>query len=567
MTRTIEWLGIALLAVAFLLPVGDAPWYSFWREWTASIAVLLVVLGAISALRDRAMPLRWDLYSMPTLACILVVLCWVQWAFGLVPYLSDALLASIYLFAFGLCAMVAGSLPAAERDALADRLSVAMAAAALFSVPLAMLQWIGMLRLDMNMPVAGGRPVAHMEQANLLCSLLLQGTLGIWRLAERRRIGAGVAMLLGAPILLTIVLTQSRVAWLVAAAVVCAVLWRRPLFAWHRGRYAATAVVLVVAIGTVLLPWLDDLLGLTGAPLAERVSQGRRPAAWAVFAEAAATHFWAGWGALQNGAAQFALAERHASLGYSFSSAHNFVIDLMVWFGAPIGLLTGAAVLWAILRRLHGAPNAPALVTTLAATALLLHGMVEFPLHYANFLLPLGLFFGVTTPERTGGHRIALHLPTGARSLLPALSLAATLMLALLGREYIAASNVRPVLAYDKPTLHLMLVAELAPPDVVILDQLRAYHEFAALELAQGRTLADLEAARVAMQRTPFPTSIERYALLTGLNGRGAEAEDALRRVCKFQTPRQCERSSRAWDIWRQRWPALPAWPAPAPPH
>jgi hypothetical protein len=157
--------------------------------------------------------------SIPVLAIGLAMLCWFQLAGGRVPYLSDAVLASLYLSAFGICALVAGSLPAAERDVLADRLAACMAGAALVSVPLAVLQWVGLLRLDMDMPVMGGRPVAHMEQANLLCSLLIQGLLGVWRLAERRRLGAPAALALGAPVLLTIVLTQSRVAWVVAVAI------------------------------------------------------------------------------------------------------------------------------------------------------------------------------------------------------------------------------------------------------------------------------------------------------------------------------------------------------------
>ena len=567
MTRTIGRLGAALLAIALLLPVGDAPWYSFWREWTAAIAVLLIVLAAVSTLRARAEPVTVSIRSIPVLAIGLAALCWFQLASGRVPYLSDAALASLYLSAFGICALVAGSLPSVERDALADRLAACMAGAALASVPLAAFQWVGLLRLDMDMPVMGGRPVAHMEQANLLCSLLIQGLLGVWRLAERRRLGASAASALGVPILLTIVLTQSRVAWIVAIVVLLVVAWRRDLFGWRNGKRVVFAAISVVIVGTLLLPWLDTFLGLKGASLGERVSEGRRPAAWLLFIDAAMTHFWTGWGVLQNGATQFAMADRHPSLGYSFSSAHNFIIDLMVWFGVPIGLIAGASMVWALVRRIRRASSSATLVTTLGIAALLLHGLVELPLHYAYFLLPLGLMFGVTRCSDPGRDGAALRVPIQARTLLPALSLAVASMLGLLGSEYIRITNARPVLAVDKPTRHLMLIAELAPPDVVLLDQLRAYHAFAALPLARGATAAELEAARVAMQRTPLPTSIERYALLTGINGRQAEAQEALLRLCKFETVALCARSQRAWPVWRQQWPELPLWPTQATAH
>ncbi len=149
-TRTIERAGFALLAIALLLPVGDAPWYSFWREWTAAIAVLLVVLGAVSTLRDLALPLRVRLLSLPALALGLASWCWGQHAIGLVPSLSDALLPSLYLVGFAICWIVAASLPAAQRDALADRLAAALLVAALLSAPLAISQWLGWSTLDLG---------------------------------------------------------------------------------------------------------------------------------------------------------------------------------------------------------------------------------------------------------------------------------------------------------------------------------------------------------------------------------------------------------------------------------
>lgn len=562
-TAAIGLLGAALLVVALLLPVGDAPWYSFWREWTATIAVLLIVLGTIASLRDLDLPLLIPARSLAVAAIGLALLCWLQFAFGLLPYRSDALMASLYLVAFGLCVIVASSLHLPQRDQLADRLAAAMALAALVSVPLAVLQWIGWLRLDMGLRVPGGRPVAHMEQANLLCSLFIQGAFGIWRLAAGRRLGPRMALVLLSPILLGIVLTQSRVAWLVALATLCITAWRRDVIAGPRVWRVLVASLFVVVAGTLLLPWIDGFVGLQGAALSERISEGRRPAAWGLFLDAAMTHPWAGWGVLQNGTAQFALADRHPALAYVFSSAHNIVLDLIVWFGIPVGLLAGALLLWALVRRIAQASNVAALATALAATALVLHALVELPLHYAYFFLPLGLYLGVTAGCRDAGP--TLRVATRVRALLPALSLIAALALSSLGQEYIRLTDVRPTFGIDKETRHPKLLADLPPPNVLLLDQLQAFHVFAALPLASGVSAPELDAAKVAMRRSPFSASIERYALLAGLNGRESESRDSLARVCKFETPRQCERSQIAWGIWRERWPQLPDAFAPAP--
>ena len=557
-TRAIDLCGAALLALALLLPVGDAPWFSFWREWVASTAVLLVVLGAVSGLRDAGHALRLSGGSLGSAAMGLALLCWVQFAIGLVPYHSDALIPSLYLLGFALCAIVAGSMAEPARGALADRLAAAMLVAALVSVPLAVLQWVGWLRLDMGMRVQGGRPIAHMEQANLLCSLLIQGLCGAWRLVARGRLSSRVALAMCALLLLTIVLTQSRVAWIAALAFVGMAAWRRDVFDWRSRRREVLAAVILLAAGTLLLPWIDGQLGLLGSSLSERVSEGRRPAAWMLFIEAALSRPWLGWGVLQSGTAQFVLADRHPALGYIFSSTHNVVLDLVIWFGIPIGLIAGAALLFAVARRVARAQTAAELATVMAAVALVLHALVELPLQYAYFLLPLGLYIGITTSERRqrSGHLVQMR--ANMPGLLPATSLAAAALLAMLGQEYIRVTDIRPIFPVDKATLRPQLEATLPLPDVVLLDQLKAFHAFAALPLQSGLSSSELDAAKVAMRRSPSSSAIERYAILAGLNGRESESMEALRRVCKFETPQQCQRSQYAWGVWRERWPALP---------
>ena len=557
-------LGCALLATALLLPVGDAPWYSFWREWTAGAAVIFVLLSLLNILRDRGLSLQWPLWSLQTAAIALAAVVWVQYAAGLVPWRGDAWLSSFYLTGFAFCVLVAGSLPHAERASLADFLAMALAVAGIVSAPLALLQWTGHLTLDMGMPVAGGRPVAHMEQANLLCSLSIQGALGVWRLALRHRIRLRTAALPLVPMLMTVALTQSRVVWLVGPVLLAVVAWRRDLLPWRPHGQRLAGMIAVVFTAFLVLPWLNEQWALAGAPLSERASMGRRPAVWALFIDAVwAQPFW-GWGALQNGAAQYQVATRHVSLGWYFSSAHNLVLDLMVWFGAAIGLTAGAALLWATVRRLRGAVDAPGLVTALAAASLVLHALVELPLHYAYFLLPLGLMLGASRSDATSG--ATLHLPARLPGLIPALTLVPGLLLAALASDYIRLTDVRPGMVTDPSTRNEIFEAQLPPPEVLLLDQLQGLHRLAVVPLRQAVGVAQLDAAKAAMLRSPMAPVIERQALIAGLNGRTGDAQSALQRLCKFEPPAQCERSAHAWELWRAQWPQLPPWPSDAPP-
>ena len=563
-TQGIATLGGCLLAVALLMPVGDAPWHSFWREWMAAIAVLLMAMAALSTLRELNLPLRLRVVSLPAAAIALAAQCLAQRLGGQLHNLTDALLPAIYLLAFALCMMIAESLPRNDRDVLADRLAAAWVVAALLSAPLAVLQWTGTLRLDLGMRVDYGRPVAHMEQANLLGSLMIQGMVGLWRLCARGRLNVRLGTLLAAPMLISIVLTQSRTAWLVAACGLAVLVWRRDLVRWRPHGQWGTAACVALAIGSVALPAIDAMMAQPGLTLAQRSAAGTRPDAWLLFLDAVVTRPWLGWGVLQNGEAQYALALGHVSLLESFSSAHDIVIDLMVWFGAPVGVAAGLGLGWAVWRRVRRSEDVAALSTACAAAALWLHAMVEFPLHYLFFLLPFGLILGLTAPSGDADRR-AWRISLRGPLRLPALSLAPAFLLALLAHEYLRVTDVRPVLAYEMTTRHVGWEAALPAPELFVLDRLADFHRFAALPQKAGLGRADLDAAHAAMLRQPFVPSIERFAVLDGLNGRPLEAQDALRRISMFCVPEVTAESQRAWKLWRARWPVLPPWPPEQP--
>ncbi|MDE2369830.1 MAG: O-antigen ligase family protein [Burkholderiales bacterium] len=549
----------ALLAIALLLPVGDQPWLSFWREWTSAVAALAWLQSVLTALRDTNRAVSWPLWSMPTAALALAGVAWMQWGLGQVPYLSDALLPSLYFASFAIAVVVTASLPDAERATFADRLAVAFLIAALASSPLAILQWLGWSRLDFAERVPGGRPIAHMEQANLLASLLIQGLCAIWRLRYRERIGHRVAMALASPIAMALVLTQSRVAWLVTSALLVLIAWRRELLPWRaRNTRALAAIAVTVALAMLATPWFASHTGLQSAPLADRLSEGRRPAIWALFLDAVAQRPWGGWGVLQNGAAQFAMADRHPSLGYFYASTHDYVIDLVVWFGVPLGLAAGLSLAGAVALRLGRARDAATLSTAFAAAALLLHGLVELPLFYLYFLLPFGMLLGLSAPRDACAP--AMRLRTSSPALFRVPAIAVTLVLAALARDYIALTDVRPAYTVERRSGHDWLYVESAPPPALLLDQLRAFHRFASWSI-DSPAIPDLVAARTTMLRYPVAPVIEHYARLTGAHGDSAAALDALHRLCKFEPEHACTTSHTAWAIWRRIWPVLPDWP------
>ncbi len=412
----------------------------------------------------------------------------------------------------------------------------------------------------MGVPVVGGRPIAHMEQANLFCTLEILGMLSAWRLFERRTLlPPSLLWVLQIGLLLTVVLTQSRVGIVVASAVLAVCVWRGRDLAIGQRRTMLFLVWAVCLAGMLMMPSLNEHIGIVGAPLDERMSGGRRPLLWMTMLEAIALKPGMGWGVLQNGEAQYAVAVEHPSLGWTFSSAHDLPLDLMLWFGVPVGLTTTVVLVAATLMRLARARNMPTLIIALCVLSLLLHALVEFPLHYLHYLLLFALMLGLSSVDSSPKLEFAFKL--SHPSVLPLIAATPALLLGAVAHEYIEISDTRPILDIDPTTKHLVLTAPLPPPQVLLLDQLQAFHVMAAVPLQPGLPVRRLDDMRAPLLRYPFAPSIEHYARVMALNGRTDEALQALKRLCKVESEQSCLVSRLAWHTWRERGELLPAWP------
>jgi hypothetical protein len=229
----------------------------------------------------------------------------------------------------------------------------------------------------------------------------------------------------------------------------------------------------------------------------------------------------------------------------------------MIWFGLPLGAFASLCLVVGVVQRLRSAADAPSLAVALALLTLLVHSLVEFPLHYSFFFLPFGLLLGAThAPCRFP----RFCIPLRGSVLLPALALSFGTLLAFIARDYIRLSDVRPAMEIDLQSRYLVLAAGSPAPKVHTLDQLQAFHSFAAASLTSRLSAKELEALRAPMTRMPYPQAIERYAHLMAVNGRHTEANEALERVCKFQDPISCSNSKKAWSTWRLQGEDLPKW-------
>jgi O-antigen ligase len=557
--------GLLTMGLAWLLPGHYFPWTGFQQEFLAAAGLALVALSLLLPGGPRRL-------SLPPIAlfalAVAVVPLW-QWLAGRLPFATDGVVPAMYLCAFALAIVTGCALTRQRGTTFIAALMGTMLAAGMASVGIGLVQWLQIgpvAYIEMLEP--GARVFGNFTQANHLSTLLALAAAATLWFYETRRIGeVGAAMAL-AFIGAGMVMAQSRTAWgFVAVLTVWWWLMRRRLSL----RTPPAAVVIAVALfvaATFAWPHLNMLVvdqpGASGMTLAERMQVGGRRVHWATLWDAAWRQPWFGYGWLQVGPAQQAAALDHPASREWVTYSHNLVLDLMIWNGIPLALLTCVALAWWAISRCRQCRDVDTWAMLAGGGALLVHAMVEFPLAYSYFLLPLGLMFGViearAQPLPTADSPRAAPLPTAV------FGVAVVLLTALLGRvgfEYLQIEET-------EREIH-MKEAGYAPgrpdpqlPDVLLLDSQREFLWFRQTEARPGMDGATLDRLRVLNQRFAPPAAMLRYALAAGLNGRDADALRNLRLICNMWTVKNCDEGRDSWRQAQEKYPQLRHIPYPA---
>lgn len=542
------FVGLALLCLAWLIPYHFVPWPAFQQEWLAALGA--AAIGATALARDGS-SLRWPPLALLVAACAAIPL--VQTATGQIHYLSDGLLPMLYLAAFALSMVAGATLVGSRRTELLDGLSVAIVVAGFVSTGVAMFQWLqlgpGSYMSDL---APGARPYANLNQPNHLATLLCLGVIALVRGYENRRVGGGATALGVAWLGFGLLMTQSRAGWLMVVFVVLAwaVLRRRAAL-----RMSASAVVpaaLAFFVGVMMWGPLTDAVGVPANVLEERLQAGTRPALWMNLWDALWRSPWIGYGWSQVVFAQQAAALDHPAMVGMLFNSHNLVLDLLLWNGVPLGLLLIAALVWWFWRQTRLCGDADRWTLLVSVGAVFVHELVEFPLDYAFFLLPVGLMMGAldgmdSTVRPWRVPKVALAIPLALL----------TGMLVWIGAEYMRTEDAARQVRLLMMGVGVDRVPTVPPPEVQLLDALREFHRFWLTRARPGMTEAELDWMRAVVRRYPAPPAQLRYALAAGLNGRKKEATETLARICAMHQPIRCVEGHDSWEQLRRKYPEL----------
>lgn len=557
---------LALLPAAWLLPNHYLPWVSAWQE---GLAILTLAVAAMASWRRTALPGLWLAAGGVALVSIVG-----QAISGRIAFAGDALMAAAYIGVLMLSVaigVVVGARdtatpggPSPLTDDTPSMWALGTAAGATLCVAIALVQWT-----DVNLAIRAwiadlppwGRPFSNLAQPNHFCTAAFLGFTALALLRETGRIGAAGFWVGTGFMLLGMVMSGSRTAWvqLGIAAVLSAAFGRRSGLKVRFGQLAA----IVVVFALLQSGWsrMDDALGRhVDRPLDEKLAAGARPALWHDMLAAIAKEPLWGHGWQQVGAAQQSVALDRppvAAFFDHFDHAHNIVLDLLIWAGIPAGGLIAllcVAALWREVKRLTD-PRAVWLMA--GALGLVAHGLLEFPLEFAYFLIPLGVALGMV--HRMAAPDRALAWPPWA---LPGAGVALLALLVLVAFDYLKAEESFRVARLEIARIGTDRITSQAP-DLRVLTQLEAFLHFVRTQAKPGMSAQEMEEMRRVSRRFGYSSSHFRYAIALGLNGRPDEAARTLKLICHIHSRKRCQEVREIWPSMQEQHEALRAVPAP----
>lgn len=400
-----------VLALPMLLPASHAPSPPAYCNALAVIlwGVVLMLVSASANFRGSSCPpqlgrtpVRWLLWAFALIATMSLV----QVLLGRYGYLGVTV-QGLATLAMASMVMVAGwyVATAGRHRVLAEDVAWAVLACGVVNAGLGWVQYFGWHEPDwwLNSLRELGRVYANLRQPNLLAQVLcLAVGATVWLRLQGRLpvLGAAIALMTLIP---AVAFTGSRMGFVMLVLLV-------PLFQWGAsGRrralwWSLTPLMLYLLVWWGLQVWQQQAgVEFYGASrLKGGDATGLRWPLWRNSLTISWLHPWFGCGFQQ-----FNYCFTHADLSdrapANFNHAHNLVLNFLVEFGWPAGLLITALLalgFWQ-LRPRRGDP-ASSLYFILLATASV-HAMLEFPWWHLYFLLPVAFIAGMACAGRSDG--------------------------------------------------------------------------------------------------------------------------------------------------------------------
>lgn len=434
MKFTLALIAAILISLAWLMPVHYRPWVTYTGELYAFFALFTL---ATICLKEK---LKIPVMSLPLLLLACIPLA--QFFLGQVFFFSTAMMAAIYVFSFWLASVLGYNLCIGNnnREETFTHLSYVFLVSGTITGLIALCQWTN---LDSVLPgmvnISGNqRPYANFAQPNNMATFLVMALMSCLYLYEKKKIQTKWLFACAAVIIMGVALSQSRTAWVAAIAIIFYLAFYQYKGIIRLKWYYSTAWLVFFISCIVAFPLLSQLatqvmdaqVVQSRDVVARATGDMSRLAIWQQMLAAIQAQPWFGYGWYQTSVAFVSISDTVQGPVW-IRSAHNFIIDFLLWNGLIVGLpfLAYFGYLGYQLQRWVKTPES--VIGILMIGAFLTHAMFEFPQHYAYFLLPVGFIIGTVLAQNPNIKTVTL--PAIAMKLIFGLGL---LLLIVIYRDY-----------------------------------------------------------------------------------------------------------------------------------
>ncbi|WP_436898386.1 Wzy polymerase domain-containing protein [Acinetobacter gyllenbergii] len=516
------FLASILISFAWLSPFHVYPWVTFSSELASFGAAFAISALLLKQHMKIARPQLWML--------VIVFIPLLQWGAGLILDFSVAFLSFSYLLIFWLMIIGGYNLanPTEQRERIMLGVSYVLLSISLLSSIMAIVQWLNLdAYFDAVTKLRGNRPYANFGQPNNLATFLIMGLMGALYIYEKRKLRLWLLIPSSLLILFAIALTQSRTSW-----VVCFIFFGYWIYKQHKNAPRFNFPRLLLWFGlyfifaSYLLPLLTQLLtssidtGVTQtASIVQRAGSGHeRLGMWVQILHAIAERPWFGYGWNQTSIAVVESIDFN-TVQVWFNSAHNVILDILVWNGIPLGLLMIAYMAVWLFWLERNAKDTTSVIAIMMVTAILIHAMLEFPQRYAYFLLPMGFLLGLIQAQTPNLKGVSLH-----KNVIRSIWLIALVMLLVIWRDYkLFQENSRLVFKKQQPTVEIF-----GSSQILLLTQFQQRLEWILLNPKTIMPENDLTQLGEMVKNKATPYNLQKYAQLLAYNQKFKEAEQQL---------------------------------------
>lgn len=518
-------LSAILLLFAWLLPIHKMPWTTFGSEVLTFLSALVLLSVFIN--KDIKIP-KPQLFVLPVLVIPLI-----QWGFGEILYFSNALLCVAYIAMFWLMVVVGYNLAVGEkgqREQVFKIFCLVVLFGAILSSLMAIGQWLGLseyFRPWLNV-LRGDRPYANFAQPNNLATFICMGLFACLYFYEKKVLPSLVLIPVTFIFLFTIALTQSRTAWVVCIFTLVYLTIKQ--FGQNK-RFGFTKLLTWVGVFIALifcLPMFNQWLASFAsqditqtATVVQRASSGYlRLDMWNQALIAIAQQPWFGYGWNQTGMAQIAAFDLYPSHEW-YKTAHNVILDLLIWNGIPIGAMIILYVVCWLFWLNRGVKEPVSIAASLMVCAILIHALLEYPIHYAYFLLPLGFLLGIIQAQYP-------YLPTVKLKSTVTVSIVVVgfILIGVIYRDYALYRQQSVLINKEKPLTEAQ--QQVMDQDIFLLSQFKERIWWIGFNPHSRVSDQQLEYIGRMVANLASKYDIYKYAQVLAFNGKKAEAEHQL---------------------------------------